>query len=167
MWGSIVNGKRNKAAGFSLLEVMVAVAILAVSFLALMNLQGRSSLAAGRAQRIAVSTLLARQKMAEVLLEIEKGIPKGEFPDAREEEGLFEEEDFPDYFWRLEVKSVSLPVPAAPEGEAEIMVQVMGMLTEQLSKAAREVRLTVGWMEFEEEETALTVVTHIVNPQEI
>ncbi|MBI2501260.1 MAG: prepilin-type N-terminal cleavage/methylation domain-containing protein [Deltaproteobacteria bacterium] len=157
-----MNGKRNK--GFTLIEVMVAVAILSVSLMALMNLQSRSILASARAQRISVATLLARQKMALILLEIEKGIPKGDFPDEKEEEGIFEEEDFQDYYWKLVIKTVELPVPEGAEGKSEIMGQVMKMLSEELSKSAREVRLIVGWKEFEEEEEGITLVTHIVNP---
>lgn len=153
--------------GFTLLEVMIAVAILGVSLLALMNFQSQSLLAHARAQRISVATLLARQKMGEILLEIEKGIPKGEFPESKEEEGTFEEAKYPDYFWKLEIKKVELPTAGGEggggEGQAEVMAQAMQLLTEELSRSTREVRLTVGWEEFEEEELGLTVVTHVVN----
>lgn len=152
--------------GFTLLEVMIAVAILGVSLLALMNFQSQSLLAHARAQRISVATLLARQKMGEILLEIEKGIPKGEFPESKEEEGTFEEAKYPDYFWKLEIKKVELPTAGGgggEEGQAEVMAQAMQLLTEELSRSTREVRLTVGWEEFDEEEIGLTVVTHVVN----
>lgn len=144
---------------------MVSVAILAVSLLALMNLQSQSILASARAERLLIATLLAKQKMSEVLLEIEKGIPKGEFPDEKEEKGVFEEEKYPDFFWKLAVKKVELPTPSLPEGgETEVLGQAMQMLSEELSKSSREIRVEVGWMEFEEEEPGLTLITHVVNP---
>lgn len=150
--------------GFTLLEVMIAVAILAVSLLALMNFQSHSLLASARAQKIEIATLLARQKMGELLLDIEQGIPKGEFPDEKEESGTFEEAQYPDFFWQLKIKKVELPTPALPEGSGEVLAQAIQMLSDELARSAREIRLTVGWKEFEEEETGLTVVTHIVNP---
>ena len=156
----------SKGRGFTLLEVMISVAILGVSLLALMNFQSQSLLAHGRAQRISVATLLARQKMGEVLMEIEKGIPKGEFPEGKEEAGSFEEQKQPDYFWKLQIQKVELPVPGGEgggEGQAEVMAQALQLLTEELSRSTREVRLTVGWKEFDEEEPGLTVVTHVVN----
>ena len=50
-------------AGFTLLEVMIAIAILAVSLLAIFNLQSTSLIGSARAQRISMATLLAGQKM--------------------------------------------------------------------------------------------------------
>jgi len=158
-----VNLRRNS--GFTLLEVMIAVAILAVSLMALMNLQSQSMLASARAQRILISTLLAEQKMNAVLLDIEKGIPKGDFPDSREEQGAFEEERYPDYYWKLSIKGVELPAIPLPEGEGAILGQAMQMLSEKLSRSSREIRLKVGWIEFEEEEEqGIELVTHVVNP---
>lgn len=156
------SGDSNK--GFTLLEVMIAVAILAVSLMALMNFQSQAILASSRAQRLSVVTLLARQKMGEVLLEIEQGIPKGEFPDEKEESGVFEGEDFVDYYWSLKIKKVEIPTPELPEGGAELMGQALQMLSEELSKSAREIRLSVGWREYDEEEEGISLVTHIVNP---
>ncbi|MBI4374278.1 MAG: type II secretion system protein [Deltaproteobacteria bacterium] len=156
--------RKNRSKGFTLLEVTIAVAILAVSLMALMNFQSQSILASARAERLLIATLLAKQKMSTLLLEIEKGIPKGEFPDEREERGVFEEEKYSDFYWRLAIKKLELPTPSLPEGETEVMGQAMKMLSEELSKSSREIRLDVGWMEFEEEEPGITLVTHVVNP---
>ena len=152
-------------AGFNLLEVMIAIGILAVSLLALFHFQSTSLMASSRAQRLSVSTLLAREKMSEVLLELEKGIKKGEFPDDKEETGGFEGEDFEDYHWKLSVKKVEIPTPPAKEGTSDVMVTVFSQVSEQLSKMSREVRLTVSWKEFDEDIEGLTLVTHIINPR--
>lgn len=149
--------------GFTLLEVMIAVAILAISLLALMNLQSQALLASARAEKISISTWLAQQKMADILLEVEKGVLKGEFPDEKEEQGNFDENQFPGFFWKLKITRVELPMPEGA-GQNEMMMQAMKMLTEELSKSTREVRLTVGWEEFEEEEIGIEVATHLINP---
>ncbi|HSA58686.1 MAG TPA: prepilin-type N-terminal cleavage/methylation domain-containing protein [bacterium] len=156
--------KSNHSAGFTLLEVMVAIAILAVSLLAIYSLQSTSLLGSARAQRISVCTQLARLKMDQALIEIEAGIAKGEFPEEKEEAGTFEEDKYPDYGWRLKIKKVEIPVPPAPEGvSADIMTQVFTMVSEQLSQATREVKLTIVWRgEDDEEEEGITLTTHVV-----
>ena len=103
--------------------------------------------------------------MAEVILDLENKIKKGEFPEEREESGTFDGEDFSDYRWKLVVKKVEIPPPPAKEGQADMMAQVFSMVSEQLSKLSREVRLTVSWMEFDEEVDGMTLVTHVVNTQ--
>ncbi len=148
--------------GFTLLEVMISVAILAVSLLALFNLQGTSLLGSARAQKIETATHLARIKMAQTLIDLEAGIKKGEFPEDKEMSGTFEEEKYPDYRWKLAIKKVEIPVPPAPEGQADVMTKVLSMVTDELSQKTREVKLTVSWKEFEEEEEGITVTTHIV-----
>lgn len=151
-------------AGFTLLEVMIAIAILAVSLLAIFNLQSTSLIGSARAQRISMATLLAGQKMSQVLIDLEEGMTKGEFPDEKEETGSFEEEKHPDYFWKLSVKKTEIPPPPLPEGGADIMGKVFTMVSEQLSKSTRQVKLTVSWKEFDddEEEVGLVLTTHIV-----
>ncbi len=151
-------------AGFTLLEVMVAIAILAVSLLAIYSLQSTSLMGSARAQKISVCTQLARLKMDQSLIEIEAGIAKGEFPEEKEEAGTFEEEKYPDYGWRLKINKVEIPVPPTPEGvSADIMTQVFTMVSEQLSQATREVKLTIVWRgEDDEEEEGITLTTHVV-----
>jgi prepilin-type N-terminal cleavage/methylation domain-containing protein len=148
--------------GFTLLEVMIAIAILAVSLLALFNLQSTSLLGSARAQRISTSTLLARQKMARFLLDFEAGMAKGEFPEEKEESGTFEEEKQPDYSWKITVRKVDLPTPPATEGQSDMMAQVFTMVSQKLSKSVREVKLVVSWKEFDEEEEGIVLTTHVV-----
>ena len=83
--------------GFTLLEVMMAVAVLAVSLLAIFNLQSTSLLGSARAQKISLATQLARAKMSSTLIELEAGIVKGEFPEEKEEfdELMLEMEEAP------------------------------------------------------------------------
>ena len=148
--------------GFTLLEVMIAIGVLAISLLAIFNLQSTSLIGSARAQKISTSTQLARSKMAKSLIDLEAGIVKGEFPDEKEETGTFEEEKFPDYYWKLQIKKTDIPAPPLPEGTGDVMGQVFKMVADQLSEATREVKLTVGWKEEEDEEVGIVLTTHIV-----
>lgn len=151
--------------GFTLLEVMISIAILAVSLMAIFNLQSTSLIGSARAQRISIATLLARQKMAQVLIDIEAGIPKGEFPEEKEDQGSFEEEASPDYFWKLAIRKVDIPAPPMPEGSAELLNQVFSMVSDELSKSSREVRLVISYKETDEEEEVVSLTTHVVKIQ--
>jgi len=153
-----------KSGGFSLLEVMIAIAILAVSLLAIFNLQSTSLMGSARAQRISMSTQLARAKMAKTLIDLDAGMVKGEFPDEKEDAGTFEEEKYPDYYWKVQIKKVEIPTPPLPEGSPDVMAQVFKMVADQLSQSTRELKLTVGWKdpETDEEEEGIVLVTHIV-----
>lgn len=150
--------------GFTLLEVMVAIAILAISLLAIYNLQSTSMLGSARAQKVAICTQLARLKMDKILIEIEDGIRKGEFPEEKEDAGTFEEDKYPDFGWKLKIKKVEIPKPPLPEGaNQDVMGMVFGMISDQLSQSTREVKLTIVWRGADdEEEEGITVTTHVV-----
>ena len=152
--------KKNR--GFSLLEVMIAIAVLAVSLMAIFNLQSVSISGSYRSEKVAISTELARLKMAQVILDIEKGIPKGEFPDDKEESGNFEEEKYPDYSWKLTIKKNESPAPQLPEGQSEVLGQIVSIVSEQLNQSSREIHLVVSWKEADEDRVGITLTTHVV-----
>jgi len=145
--------------GFTLLEVMVAVAILAISMTTLLTFSGNTMIKSGRAERLVVATMLARQRMAEIEIELYEDAKKNEFPDEKSQQGKFDE-PFDDYEWTMEVRKVELPAPAMGE-EGSIQAMVGRQLTKEIAKTVRELKLTVMWEEMGEEQT-LDVVTHIV-----
>lgn len=150
---------RQIESGFSLLEVMVSIAILAVSLTVLLTFSGNTLLKSGRAERLTIAAMLARQKMTDLEIELEKSKKKREFPDERSEDGEFDE-PFEDYRWKMEIRRVELPAPAT--GEEGSMQDMIGkQLTKEISRTVRELKLTVLWNEGEEEQT-IDVVTHIV-----
>jgi len=90
--------RRKQEAAFTLLEVMVAVAIIAISFAALLASQSQSLSVAALARFQAVASLLAKQKLAE--LEAEG------FDNLNSGSGQFAE-DFAEYHWQAEVNELS------------------------------------------------------------
>ncbi len=92
---------RRARGGFTLLEVMVALAVLAGALMAVAELSGTALRNYGYARDLTMATLLARGKMAEVE---EKYEDQG-FTDFDEtEEGSFADQGQPGIRWRLEVR---------------------------------------------------------------
>lgn len=181
--------RRLAARGFTLLEVMVALGILAGALLALSDVVGGALRNHVRAQQLERATLLARGK----LVALEEGFERTGFKDFDEtEEGTFEEDGHPEIRWKAEVVkpevdlsaegilsmltgsedlSALLQAPGGEEGQTvldpragALSAIVQTQLTafgEDVKKGLREVRLTVAWDEGETER-AFTVVTHLV-----
>lgn len=147
------------ARGFTLLEVMVAMAILAGALASIVGLTGSSMMKSERAGKLLVATMLAREKMADLELEIERGKLKGEFPEEKEEQGKFEE-PFDGYSFEVKIKRVELPAPVVGE-EGSVQDLVGKQLTKEIAQTVRELKLTVKWEE-RGGERQFDVVTHIV-----
>jgi general secretion pathway protein I len=91
--------KRTSEKGFTLLEVMIAVAILAITLVAVFQSQSQSISMAGNARFLTTASLLAQSKMAEMEAIGMKNI--------KTEAGDFGR-DFADYEWRMTVKEMDI-----------------------------------------------------------
>jgi general secretion pathway protein I len=112
MWNSrrLKRQAQADAAGFTLLEVLVAVAIVAIALLTFMGLHLRSLDATIRAQDLTTAVLLAQAKMATM----------GEFPDTGEEKGRFEGPELERFQWSTAVTEHTLD---ALEGGQSVSVR--------------------------------------------
>jgi len=90
--------KSLSSAGFTLLEVMVSVTIIAIALVTLIGAQSQSVSIATDSRFATIASLLARQKMAEIVLT--------SVDDLHTDEGDFGD-DFPDYHWQVEVQDLS------------------------------------------------------------
>lgn len=79
--------------GFTLLEVLVAVAILGAGLTVLLGAVNRNLIMASQSKNLSIAGLLAQRKLAEVELE--------GYPEIRQEQGQFEEA--PEFKWFLTV----------------------------------------------------------------
>jgi len=111
-----------KCPGFTLLEVMVAMAIIAITLMAVLNAQSGSLSRACEAKFSTTAPLLAQEKIAE--LEIEKA------EDLTSDSGDFGD-DFPGYSWELTAQEPSFDSP------------------ENVSDHLRQLDLTISWGEDE------------------
>lgn len=154
---SIVNSKNNR--GFTLLEVLVALGILAVSITAILQLYGTAMVTSERAESITVATMLARQKMAEEMLKIEKDAAEGKFPDTDEESNGSFDSPFDKYRWLVKIRKVEIPLP--PQEKQDAQAQLTQMIAKQIGDNLRELKLTVEWDELSDKQD-VTVTTHVV-----
>jgi len=83
--------------GFTLLEVMVAVSIIAIAFVTLISSQSQSVSIAGRTRFAVTSALLAQQKLTE--------IESANFDEVYSGSGDFGE-NYPGYRWETEITNL-------------------------------------------------------------
>ncbi len=89
---------QDSEAGFTLLEIMVAVAIIAISFVSLLGSQSQSISIAAISRFEITASMLARQKLAE--------IQTADFEELSTAEGDFEDY-FADFHWQVEVSELT------------------------------------------------------------
>jgi general secretion pathway protein I len=91
-----------QSSGFTLLEVMVAVAIMAMVLVTLLGLKNNSMQDVAMAEHITTATMLANGKMMEIIM-------SGRFNPV-EEEGEFPDGENPaNYTWKRTISKIPLP----------------------------------------------------------
>ncbi len=101
-----------KQRGATLLEVMVALGIVATAYVALIGTQSASVRLSTYGKQVTTAAFLAQTKMEEW----EQKLEKEGFPDMDESEGDdFDELGYPHFLWEIQIKKVELPVGAAFE----------------------------------------------------
>jgi general secretion pathway protein I len=97
-------------AGFTLLEVMISLAILSVSLVAISGLTGGAVAMEAYSRRATEATLLLRAKMND----LEDQLHKDGFSDFDDDKrGTFEEEGAPAYAWRAEILKPDVQIDPA------------------------------------------------------
>jgi general secretion pathway protein I len=86
--------------GFTLMEVMIAMVILAVALIAILQSQSQSISMFTDSRFMTTAALLAQSKMAEV--------EAGSIQDTNSKDGDFGT-DYPDYTWHLEIGDTQIP----------------------------------------------------------
>ena len=123
--------------GFSLLEVVVALGILAVSLFVLVQSQGTAALMTTEAEDMTVATYLAKEKMSQVVLIVEsEGFQEQELTEEGDfEQGVYggwrqgaldgefyeisNDDAFEKYRWAYTVREVELSFDADMAGMAD------------------------------------------------
>ena len=96
--------------GSSLLEVMVAMGVLSMAYVALLEVQSGAINLSTYGKQLTVATFLAQAKMEEA----EEKLTKEGFPDTDDtQEGDFDDQGYPHFHFKLEVLKVELPLDAA------------------------------------------------------
>lgn len=152
--------------GFTLLEVLIALAILASGIIVLNSAWSGNNLRIRKSNLYQnVSTLLER-KMVELEAKY-KAKPFNEIPE--EEEGDFGS-DFPLYTWKLKTRDFEMPdltSALTPPGESldENLRTMIKTMTESISKSVKEVKVSVFVKNKGGKDTEFSVTTYFVNWQ--
>lgn len=181
--------------GFTLLEVMISLAILAVALVLLLEISTRHVRAAHEVKLMTVATELARGKMLDVEEEL---LHEGFQEMAETMEGDFDEEGYPKMTWEALIEKVELPeagemaqgaqagtgadgdsplggfLPSGGTNPQDAMAaagagQVLAMFPlfkGVLEQAIRKVTLTVKWKVGSQEEK-MVVVCYFTDPKAV
>lgn len=176
--------------GFSLLEVMVAIAIMALSLVVIVRITSMNVRAAAHARMITTATFLARSKLAAV----EDDIISLGFTDSDEENaGDFSDEGQRNFRWESLVERVELPTDVAAQAQeaasdktmeaqtgpsANPMAAMAGMMGGFMStliepvrvglqESVRRVTVKVMWDEVGRDEQSFEVVTYMTDPSKL
>lgn len=161
-----------RARGFTLLEILIAMVVLSLGLTGVLMFYGVSQTRAQQAEMLTTATMLARNKMAELLLDLEKRSQIGKFPEEEESSGTFDEPAFTGFRWRVQIRKIEIPLPpadaakgggdgksnpaAAAQGPMQLIMQQL-----KLDEAVREVTLTMTW-NVRQKERSFKLTTHVV-----
>ena len=175
-----------RRAGFSLLEVMVALAILAVGMVSLLQVQSRSAQMAMEAREMTVATMLARGKLYDCETDLmKKGFSIGDY----DEDGNFSDEGYDKFFWECHAYKPEMPTgdvagdpssglgamglggaadaangqdnPGADMG-MQFLAPMMQQMSSVLGDSIRELVVIVRWGEGQDRQE-MVVTTHLID----
>ncbi len=165
--------------GFSLLEVMVALALLAITFTSLILVQARATRLANEARNISIATQLARYQMMECKNEVKKVVASVSDFNS---EGDFESLGYENFKWECHAPKFNMKPPSASQveenikgvakeqakkdigGSASVSAPFIGMITDALGDSVRELSVIIRWTDNAIEDE-MRVVTHVIDLQ--
>jgi len=137
--------------GFTLLETLIAVAIMTVTFASILMVESNSIQAVTRTKILNIVSMLIQT----TLTETEYLIENKQFTEVKDEETGTYAEPYQDYTWKRKIKEIELPDLSGaasqkeekePNTQQNDLLQTMNrILTNFLSKAMREVTVSVSW----------------------
>jgi prepilin-type N-terminal cleavage/methylation domain-containing protein len=178
--------RRRGDGGFSLLEVMVALAVLAVSLVLLSQITTSNVRATHHAKMTTVATFLARTKMAAIEDDV---LYQGFVDTDQADAGDFAAESRPDFRWTTLIEKIQLPADMAQKAQdanqnkmeeqsgnplaamAGFMGGFMTTLIEPIrvgiEESVRRVTVKVLWDEPGRPEQSFEVITFMTDPAKL
>ena len=175
----------NRRSGFTLLEIMVALAILSSTLVVLIQVITNNVRATNHAKMLTAATFLARGKM----VDIEDLIYENGFTDDNETEtGNFKDQNFPGFRWEAAIERIELPTDMQQKAQdaatdksqsskdpMSALTGMMGGLMSSfldpirigLQESVRRVTLRIFWDETGRPNQTLEVVTFMTDPAKL
>ena len=154
---------------FSLLEVLIALSILAITITAILGTQSGHLRLSQRGEYMSTAVMLAREKLADTELNYRYGnLPNDDVEEIKKIEEQPFGEEYPGFGYELTIKKVEIPIPKGifggddTENGNQQLANSSGYISQILSQAIREVRLKILW-ESAAGEDQIEIVTHLVD----
>jgi general secretion pathway protein I len=177
--------KRRGEQGFTLLEVMIALAILAMTLVILIEIVTNNVRATAHAKATTAATFLARGKM----VDLEDQVLDTGFSDNEEDDnGTFKEQGYPQVRWETMIERVELPTDMAQKTQDKAQDKqqeakdpmsmmsgfvggLMGSFIEPirigLEESVRRVTVRVLWDENGRRDQSIEVVQYLTDPAKL
>ena len=176
--------RRSSDGGFTLLEVMAAVAILALTLVVLLSVITNNMRATAHSRMLTTATFLARGK----IVSLEDGLIEKGFQDLDEtDDGNFADDGFREFSWTTAIEKIQLPTDMAQSAQQAagdktqnkdpmqaltgMVGGLMGMFIEPvrigLQESVRRITVRVFWNERKRPEQSLAVVTYVPDPAKL
>lgn len=165
-----------KKAGFTLIEVLLATLLLALTVFAVVQSKSSALFNTAESENIAIAVQLLQKKTSEMEFYFQKKINIGGISSAFEKrEGTFEE-PFQDYKWRAEFRETKLAIKKTDlvtlmtqagmeSGAAEVQVDqqsiVIGNVNNTIKNNFGELEVWIDWNRFNRNKT-INIVTHLI-----
>jgi len=154
---------------------MIAMAIMVMALASIFIIEDGAIRATDRTKRMNEVAMLARNKMIETEFKIEGKT----FEEVKKEDGGTFPTPYEQYQWRLKIREIKFPnlvPPSAGKGDGDAgggegdggagmsgaLEMMSKLVTNYLSKALREITVTIAWSKAEQEQT-FSVSTYWVN----
>jgi general secretion pathway protein I len=154
--------------GFTLLEVMIAIGVLAIGIGAILTAENNSLDVTLRAKRMTTVATLARN----TIIDAERELQGKTFEEVKEKSTGKFEAPYSDYSWERVIKEVTFPNvtgagagggggaagtsggAASAGGDTEVpgVERVVKIATAYLSKSTREITVTIRWTDRKEDQ---------------
>jgi prepilin-type N-terminal cleavage/methylation domain-containing protein len=141
--------------GFTLLEVMIATGIIAIGIGSILVAQNNSLDVTVRAKRMTTVAMLAKN----ALIQAEREIEGKSFTETKTEASGTFEAPYAEYKWERKIKEIQFPNvldaqdSKQKEGMDQNVERIVKLATKYLSKASREITITISWIEKKEAQT--------------
>jgi type II secretion system protein I len=170
--------------GFTLLEVMVALAILATTLVVLLEIITNNVRATNHAKMTTAATLLARSKMTDIEDSV---LENGFSTDNESDKGTFKEQNYPGVRWESLIERVELPTDLKEKAQDEasdtskskdpmqaltgmmggLMSSFMDPIRIGLEESVRRVTVKVSWNEVGRRDLNFEVVQFLTDPAKL
>jgi prepilin-type N-terminal cleavage/methylation domain-containing protein len=176
---------RARATGFTLLEIMVALAILGLTLVVLLSIVTNNVRATNHAKMTTAATLLARSKMVDIEDDI---LYNGFSNDNEDDEGTFKEQGYSQFRWESAIDRIELPTDLGQKAKDQAtektqdakdpMSMVSGFMGGMMSsfidpvrlglpESVRKVTVRVLWDEHGRRDQSFEVVQYLTDPAKL